>query len=76
MSLLIFASVVVSSLPGQGSALRAEEGNTVFAVLMALALVILVLIVIIENGQLMIPVQFAKRVVGRACTAASPPTSR
>jgi preprotein translocase subunit SecY len=64
MSLLIFASVV-SSLPGQGSALRAEEGNTVFAILMAFALVILVMIVIIENGQRRIPVQFAKRVVGR-----------
>jgi len=64
MSLLIFASVV-SSMPGQGGALRSEEGNTVFAILMAFALVILVLIVIIENGQRRIPVQFAKRVVGR-----------
>jgi preprotein translocase subunit SecY len=64
MSLIIFASVV-SNLPGQGSALRAEQGNTVFGVLMLLAVFILVLIVIIENGQRRIPVQFAKRVVGR-----------
>jgi preprotein translocase subunit SecY len=64
MSLLIFASVV-SSLPGQGSALRAAEGNTVFTLLCLFALVTLVLIVIIENGQRRIPVQFAKRVVGR-----------
>ncbi len=64
MSLLIFASVV-STLPGQGSALRATEGNTVFAILCLFALVILVMIVIIENGQRRIPVQFAKRVVGR-----------
>jgi preprotein translocase subunit SecY len=64
MSLLIFASVV-SSLPGQGSALRATEGNTVFAILLLFALVVLVMIVIIENGQRRIPVQFAKRVVGR-----------
>ena len=64
MSLLIFASVV-SSLPGQGSALRATEGNTVFAVLCLFALIVLVMIVIIENGQRRIPVQFAKRVVGR-----------
>ena len=64
MSLLIFASVV-SSIPGQGSALRASEGNTVFALLMVFALAILVMIVIIENGQRRIPVQFAKRVVGR-----------
>jgi len=64
MSLLIFASVV-SSLPGQGSALRAAEGNTVFALLLLFALATLVMIVIIENGQRRIPVQFAKRVVGR-----------
>jgi preprotein translocase subunit SecY len=64
MSLLIFASVV-SSLPGQGSALRASEGNTIFAILCLFALVVLVMIVIIENGQRRIPVQFAKRVVGR-----------
>ena len=64
MSLLIFASVV-STLPGQGSALRAEEGNTVFAILMLFALGLLVAIVIVENGQRRIPVQFAKRVVGR-----------
>jgi preprotein translocase subunit SecY len=64
MSLLIFASVV-STLPGQGSALRATEGNTVFAILCLFALVVLVMIVIIENGQRRIPVQFAKRVVGR-----------
>jgi preprotein translocase subunit SecY len=37
----------------------------VFGVLMVFALVVLVLIVIIENGQRRIPVQFAKRVVGR-----------
>jgi preprotein translocase subunit SecY len=64
MSLLIFSSVV-STLPGQGSALRAEEGNTVFAILMLFALGLLVAIVIVENGQRRIPVQFAKRVVGR-----------
>ncbi len=64
MSLLIFGSVV-STLPGQGSALKAEEGNIVFGVLCLFALAMLVLIVIIENGQRRIPVQFAKRVVGR-----------
>ncbi len=64
MSLLIFASVV-SSLPGQGAALRSEEGNVVFSLLCVFALFVLVSIVIIENGQRRIPVQFAKRVVGR-----------
>jgi len=64
MSLLIFASVV-SRIPSDGAALRAESGNGWFFTLVALTLAILVAIVIIENGQRRIPVQFAKRVVGR-----------
>jgi preprotein translocase subunit SecY len=64
MSLLIFSSVV-SSLPFEGGAVRQEAGNTTFVILVALALVILVSIVFIEQGQRRIPVQFAKRVVGR-----------
>ncbi|HVL92149.1 MAG TPA: preprotein translocase subunit SecY [Acidimicrobiales bacterium] len=64
MSILIFASVV-SGLPAAGAAVRAEGGNGKFAVLMVLTLAILVAIVFIEQGQRRIPVQFAKRVVGR-----------
>ncbi len=64
MSLLIFASVV-SSFPGAGARLNAEKGTPLLAALLALAVLLLVAIVFIEQGQRRIPVQFAKRVVGR-----------
>ncbi len=68
MSLLIFASVV-SSIPYEGSALRAEEGNLIFAVLIAVAIAVMVAVIVMEQGQRRIPVQFAKRVVGRRMTS-------
>ncbi len=64
MSLLIFSSVV-SSFPGAGARLNAEKGSTLLALLLLLAIVLLVGIVFIEQGQRRVPVQFAKRVVGR-----------
>ena len=64
MSLLIFASVV-SSFPGAGARLNAEKGTTFLIALLLLAVLLLVAIVFIEQGQRRIPVQFAKRVVGR-----------
>ncbi len=64
MSLLIFASVV-SSFPGAGARLNAEKGSTLLVLLLLLAIVLLVGIVFIEQGQRRVPVQFAKRVVGR-----------
>ena len=64
MSLLIFTSVV-STLPAQGSLVQAENGNLALAILIAVAVMLLVCIVFVEQGQRRIPVQFAKRVVGR-----------
>jgi preprotein translocase subunit SecY len=64
MSLLIFASVV-SSIPASGAQIRAEKGWGWLIVLIAFAILTLVAIVFIEQGQRRIPVQFAKRVVGR-----------
>jgi len=63
MSILIFASVV-SRLPAQGSQIFAGnvfKGSIV--VLMGVAMI--VGIIFVEQGQRRIPVQFAKRVVGR-----------
>ncbi len=64
MSLLIMASVV-SGFPAQGATLKAEKGTTLLVILLILAVVLLVGIVFVEQGQRRIPVQFAKRVVGR-----------
>ena len=65
MSLIIFCSVV-SSLPSAFSAVYAAENGTVkLIIFIAFFLVMLGFIVFIELGQRRIPVQFAKRVVGR-----------
>jgi len=64
MSLLIFTSVV-STLPAQGTLVQAENGNVALIALITVAVMLLVAIVFVEQGQRRIPVQFAKRVVGR-----------
>jgi preprotein translocase subunit SecY len=64
MSLLIFTSVV-STLPAQGTLVEAENGVPALIALIAVAVMLLVAIVFVEQGQRRIPVQFAKRVVGR-----------
>jgi preprotein translocase subunit SecY len=64
MSILIFASVV-STLPAQGSAVYTEGSKFQFAVIIAIGIAMIVGIVFVESGQRRIPVQFAKRVVGR-----------
>src|SRR3954468_14603618 len=64
MSLIIFASVV-SKIPSGGAEVKAEGGMVKFIIVLALAIGVLVAIVFVEQGQRRIPVQFAKRVVGR-----------
>ena len=64
MSILIFASVV-SSLPFSYYSLLQSKKWVVFAILLAVSIAILVAVVRVELGQRRIPVQFAKRVVGR-----------
>jgi preprotein translocase subunit SecY len=64
MSILIFTSVI-SRLPQQGAAIYAQTGAAKFYVILALALFIILAVVFIEQGQRRIPVQYAKRVVGR-----------
>ena len=64
MSVLIFASVV-SGLPyGYYSILQSKK-FVVFALLVIVSIAILFAVVRVELGQRRIPVQFAKRVVGR-----------
>ena len=64
MSLLIFASIV-SRLPAQFSTVQAESGWWALVGVLAVIVLLLVAIVFVEQGQRRIPVQFAKRVVGR-----------
>jgi len=64
MSMVIFASVV-SDLPFGYYSLLQTKKNIVFAILIALTLAIIVAVVRVELGQRRLPVQFAKRVVGR-----------
>ena len=64
MSLIIFVSVV-SSLPNQGALVRQDAGLGALIGVILLFIVLLVVIVFVEQGQRRIPVQFAKRVVGR-----------
>lgn len=64
MSLIIFASVV-SILPSTGSTVRQDAGWGGLALVLLLFVVLLVAIVFVEQGQRRIPVQFAKRQVGR-----------
>jgi preprotein translocase subunit SecY len=64
MSLLIFASVV-STLPSQGTQIKAAGGWTALIATLLVFVLLTVAIVFVEQGQRRIPVQFAKRVVGR-----------
>ncbi|MGI8773784.1 MAG: preprotein translocase subunit SecY [Actinomycetota bacterium] len=64
MSLLIFASII-STLPSEGAAIYAQKGWGTFIWICLIALAVIVAIVVMEQGQRRIPVQYAKRVVGR-----------
>jgi len=64
MSVLIFSSVV-SGLPYSYYSILQSKKFVVFAVLVAVSIGVLVSVVRVELGQRRIPVQFAKRVVGR-----------
>jgi preprotein translocase subunit SecY len=66
MSILIFTSVV-SSFPGAlwGIAQDKTQGYDVFAIVIGIGLVIIAAVIFIEQAQRRIPVQYARRMVGR-----------
>jgi preprotein translocase subunit SecY len=64
MSLIIFSSVI-ASFPSQGERIRVQSGNVILLMVIAGLILVLAAIVFVEQGQRRIPVQFAKRVVGR-----------
>ncbi len=64
MSLLIFASIA-ARIPAEGANVLNNSGGLVFAGICVFALAILASVVFVEQGQRRIPVQYAKRMVGR-----------
>lgn len=64
MSLLIMASII-STLPGQLWGVLRGNGFWPFAIVMAVGVMLIILVAFVEQGQRRIPVQYAKRMVGR-----------
>jgi preprotein translocase subunit SecY len=64
MSIIIFTSIV-STLPSEGNLILQQKGMGPFLAILAIGIAVVVAIVYMEQGQRRIPVQYAKRVVGR-----------
>jgi preprotein translocase subunit SecY len=64
MSLLIFAGIA-ARIPGEGKSILDSRGGVVLATVCVAALIIVIGVVFVEQGQRRIPVQYAKRMVGR-----------
>ncbi|MGI9163615.1 MAG: preprotein translocase subunit SecY [Mycobacterium sp.] len=64
MSLLIFAGIA-ARIPAEGKSILDSRGGPVFTAVCVAALAIVVGVVFVEQGQRRIPVQYAKRMVGR-----------
>jgi len=64
MSLLIFTSII-SSVPAQFASIWGSKGPLTFTFTLAVGLVVIALVVFVEQAQRRIPVQYAKRMVGR-----------
>jgi preprotein translocase subunit SecY len=63
MSLLIFVGIA-ARIPVEGKSILDSRGGFVFTAVCAAALVIVIGVVFVEQGQRRIPVQYAKRMVG------------
>lgn len=64
MSLLIFAGIA-ARLPAEGRTILQSRGGLMFGLVCLAVLIILLAVVFIEQGQRRVPVQYAKRMVGR-----------
>jgi preprotein translocase subunit SecY len=64
MSLLMFVNIA-ARIPFEGKNILSQNGGVVFAVVCAFGLLIIVSVVFVEQGQRRIPVQYAKRMIGR-----------
>ncbi len=64
MSLLIFTSIA-ARMPAEGGNILQSRGGFVFFLICVLALLVITSVVYVEQAQRRIPVQYAKRMVGR-----------
>ncbi|MGH3466420.1 MAG: preprotein translocase subunit SecY [Thermocrispum sp.] len=64
MSLLIFLNIA-ARIPFEGEIILDNNGGAVFAVVCVFVLAIIASVIFVEQGQRRIPVQYAKRMVGR-----------
>ena len=64
MSILIFTSIS-ASFPGQLWSIRVQKGLFAFLVVLAVGIAVVAAVVFVEQAQRRIPVQYAKRMVGR-----------
>ena len=64
MSLLIFVNIA-ARIPAEGGNILSGHGGVVFGVICVVGLVIIASVIFVEQGQRRIPVQYAKRMIGR-----------
>ncbi|MDR1999898.1 MAG: preprotein translocase subunit SecY [Frankiaceae bacterium] len=64
MSVLIFTSIA-ARIPSEGQALLSNAGRFAFVLIIALGCAIIAAVVFVEQAQRRIPVQYAKRQIGR-----------
>ena len=64
MSILIFCQVV-ATFPGALWGIQQQKGSTVFTLVILVGLVVVAAVIFMEQAQRRIPVQYAKRMVGR-----------
>ncbi|MPR00199.1 preprotein translocase subunit SecY [Modestobacter sp. I12A-02628] len=64
MSVLIFTSIA-ARIPAEGGAILQSRGGLIFTLVCVLAVLIIASVIYVEQAQRRIPVQYAKRMVGR-----------
>jgi preprotein translocase subunit SecY len=64
MSVLMFTSIA-ARIPAEGNTLRKNAGTFAFTLILALGLAIIAAVVFVEQAQRRIPVQYAKKMIGR-----------
>ncbi|MDO4928798.1 MAG: preprotein translocase subunit SecY [Corynebacterium sp.] len=64
MSLLIFAGIS-TRIPSDGANILNSSGGVAFTVVLVAVIILVIGVVFVEQGQRRIPVQYAKRMVGR-----------